>query len=92
MEINALGYIGIQSSRLEDWTGFATKLLGMQPIDRGGDVRAFRMDDRKQRLVVSGEGGDSVGFFGWEVADAAALGRLAARLERHGTPVRRGTR
>lgn len=92
MEINALGYIGIQSSRLEDWTDFATKLLGMQPVDRGGGVRAFRMDDRKQRLVVSGEGGEDVGFLGWEVADAAALDRLAARLERHAISVQRGTR
>ena len=92
MEINALGYIGIQSSRLDDWTGFATKLLGMQPVDRGGGVRAFRMDDRKQRLVVSERDGDNVGFFGWEVADATALDRLAARLEQHGTAVRRGSR
>lgn len=91
-EINALGYIGIQSQRLEDWTGFATRLLGMQPVDRGGGTRAFRMDDRKQRLVVSDRDGDNAGFFGWEVADAAALERLAARLERHGTAVRRGTR
>ena len=91
-EINALGYIGIQSQRLEDWTGFATGLLGMQPVDRGGGTRAFRMDDRKQRLVVSDRDGDNAGFFGWEVADAAALERLAARLERHGTAVRCGTR
>lgn len=91
-EINALGYIGIQSQRLEDWTGFATRLLGMQPVDRGGGTRAFRMDDRKQRLVVSDRDGDNAGFFGWEVADAAALERLAARLERHGTAVRRGPR
>ncbi|MGY3445989.1 MULTISPECIES: VOC family protein [unclassified Bradyrhizobium] len=91
-EINALGYIGIQSQRLEDWTGFATRLLGMQPIDRGGGTRAFRMDDRTQRLVVSDREGDAAGFFGWEVADAAALERLAARLERHGTAISRGTR
>ena len=91
MEINALGYIGIQSSRLDDWTGFATKLLGMQPVDRGGGVRAFRMDDRKQRLVVTDRDGENVGFFGWEVPDAAALDRLACRLEQHGTHVRKAS-
>jgi len=92
MEINALGYIGIQSQRLDDWSGFATKLLGMQPIDRGGGVRAFRMDDRKQRLIVTAHDGEQAGFFGWEVADAAALDWLAARLEQNGTAVRKGSR
>lgn len=92
MDINALGYIGIQSSRLEDWSDFATKLLGMQVIDRGGGTHAYRMDDRRQRLVVSEREGDQAGFFGWEVTDAAALDRLAARLDNHGVAVRRGSR
>ena len=49
-ELAALGYIGIGSARLEDWDTYATRLLGMQRVDRAGAVRAFRMDDRKQRL------------------------------------------
>ena len=52
MEIQALGYVGIGASDLTDWTDFATNWLGMQAVDRGAGVRAFRMDDRKQRLVV----------------------------------------
>ena len=80
MELTALGYIGINSSRLEDWSSYATGLLGMQLVDRGAGVRAFRMDDRRQRLVVSDAGEEGLAFLGWEVADAAALDRLAARL------------
>ena len=53
---------------------------------------AFRMDDRKQRVVVDADGGQGIGFFGWEVADAAALDALAARLEKTGTKVARGSR
>ena len=52
MTIQALGYLGVGSTKLEDWTNFATNWLGMQPVDRGGGVAAFRMDDRKQRLVI----------------------------------------
>ena len=55
-ELTSLGYIGIRSERLDDWDSCATRLLGMQQVDRGGAVRAFRMDDRKQRLVVAGDG------------------------------------
>jgi 2,3-dihydroxybiphenyl 1,2-dioxygenase len=64
----------------------------MQQVDRAGAVRAFRMDDRKQRLIVTGDDGDGLGFLGWEVADAAALDALGARLEAHEVDVRRAPR
>lgn len=92
MAIQALGYIGIRTRRLDDWSVFAAGLLGMQLVDRGGPVRAFRMDDRSQRLVLTGADADGLDVLGWEVADAAALDTLAARLEAHGTPVRAGSR
>ena len=47
------------------------------------------MDDRKQRLIVTGDEGEGLGFVGWEVADAAALEALSARLDAHGVEVRR---
>jgi 2,3-dihydroxybiphenyl 1,2-dioxygenase len=92
MELTSLGYIGINSSRLEDWSSYASGLLGMQQVDKGSGVRAFRMDDRRQRLVVTDAGDEGLAFLGWEVADAAALDRLAARLEANGTQVRHGER
>ncbi|MFN3524718.1 MAG: VOC family protein [Paracoccus sp. (in: a-proteobacteria)] len=87
MTLSGLGYIGINSTRTGDWEGFATNLLGMQQVDRGGAERLFRMDDRKQRLIVSGEGGDGLAFMGWEVASAGALDGLASRLEDAGVAV-----
>jgi len=92
MHIQSLGYIGVNSTRLADWGGFATGLLGMQEVDRGGTTSAYRMDDRRQRLIVTGEAGEGLGFLGWEVADAAALDALAARLDDHGVAIERGTR
>src|SRR5262245_22761198 len=87
--VQAMGYFWIGTSKLDDWTGFATGQLGLQAVDRGGAMRAFRMDDRKQRLIADGGLPDGERFFGWEVADAAALDALAARLEKGGVAVRR---
>ena len=53
---------------------------------------ALRMDDRKQRIIVNADGGEGIDVFGWEVADAAALDALAARLEAAGVKVARGSR
>jgi 2,3-dihydroxybiphenyl 1,2-dioxygenase len=89
MEIQALGYLGIGGANVDDWTDFATRHLGMQAVDRGAGLRAFRMDDRKQRLVVDGARAYGERYFGWEVADAAALDALGARLERAGVAVHR---
>ena len=51
--ISALSYLGISSNNIEDWQHFASKLLGMQTLDRGGKNIAFRMDDQAQRLILS---------------------------------------
>ncbi len=88
MEITGLGYMGVGAGDLSDWTDFATDWLGMQMIERGNTARAFRMDDRTQRLVVDRSLAETERYFGFEVADAAALQRLAARLEDAGVAVR----
>ena len=49
MQIDALGYIGIQTADLDQWATYATRFLGMQLVDQSRATRAFRMDDRKQR-------------------------------------------
>ena len=76
MAVQALGYVGIGASNLDDWSAFATGQLGMQQVDRSASCRAFRMDDRKQRLIVDRELTDGDRYFGWEVADAGALDAL----------------
>src|SRR5215471_13144025 len=85
--IRALGYAGFGSDKLEDWRQFGTGLVGLQAVERGNSLLAFRMDDRKQRVVIDRSMGDGARFFGWEVADATALDALAAKLERAGVAV-----
>ena len=89
MAIQALGYLGIGASNLDDWSAFATRQLGLQQVDRGGNTRAFRMDDRRQRIVVDGNQPAAQRFFGWEVTSATALDALAATLEANGVAVTR---
>jgi 2,3-dihydroxybiphenyl 1,2-dioxygenase len=92
MLLQSLGYVGVRTADVDQWSTYATRFLGMQPVDRTHATRAFRMDDRKQRLIVNGDTAEGVGFYGWEVTDAAALGALAAHLEKCGIIVERGSR
>ena len=81
MSLQALGYVGFGSTALDDWRQFGTSLVGWQAIECGNSMLAFRMDDRKQRVVIDHAMGDGARFFGWEVENAAALDALAAKLE-----------
>ena len=87
MHVQALGYLGFGSAHLDDWSDFATSLLGMQAVEKGNTSRAFRMDDRAQRLIIDRDLAEGQRYIGWEVADAAALLALAARLEQAGVAV-----
>ena len=92
MDILGLGYIGLHARDLADWRDYGPNLLGLQLVDRGAGRLAFRMDDRKQRLVIDQSDGPPAAFYGWEVADAATLDRIAARLEAAGVAVAHGAR
>src|ERR1700676_92702 len=92
MNLNALGYFGIRTKNLEDWATYATRFLGMQLVDKSRGTLALRMDDRKQRVIVHTDEDDGPSFYGWEVADAAALDALAAHLEKSGVKIARGSR
>ena len=90
MAVKALSYIGVNSDKFEDWSIYSQKYLGMQKIDRGKDILSFRMDDQKQRLTITGENGDDLGFLGWEVETKEDLQIFASKLEKNKTIVHQG--
>jgi 2,3-dihydroxybiphenyl 1,2-dioxygenase len=87
MALLGLGYAGFGSADLDDWRQFGTSLVGLQAVERGNSLLAFRMDDRKQRIVIDRAMPEGTRFFGWEVAGAVDLDELAARLEKAGVEV-----
>ena len=84
MALESLGYFGVRARSLDDWSSFGQKFLGLELVDRSRKTLTFRMDDRRQRVVVHEDDvneGNRAAFMGWEVSDAQALDRLAASLE-----------
>src|SRR5262245_66428510 len=76
MTIGALGYVGIRSGRLDDWATYGPRFLGLELVEQSAGMLKFRMDDRKQRIIVS-DGEDAAHAFGWEVEDGAGLRAVA---------------
>lgn len=83
MSIDALGFIGFNSERLDEWADFGTRFLGLEIVEQTSDVLKFRMDDRKQRIMIR-KGACDTGWTGWEVSGHAAMEAFASRLESAG--------
>ena len=80
MTLQSFGYFGVRSEKLDDWAEYGPKFLGLEVVERTATTLKLRMDDRKQRILVSSSDAD-VQAFGFEMADAAAVEALAAHLE-----------
>ncbi len=85
-EIEALGYVGLEVSSLENWRAFATGVLGLQVIDQAGGLDV-RMDAYARRLRLTEGPRDDLAYAGWEVRDEAALISLSRRLQAAGVAV-----
>lgn len=90
MELLSLGYVGIDATDLSAWRDFATRLLAMQVVD-GGDRLGLRMDAKCQRMIVQQADRDGGAFYGFELADEAALAAAAAELAARRVAVTPGT-
>jgi 3,4-dihydroxy-9,10-secoandrosta-1,3,5(10)-triene-9,17-dione 4,5-dioxygenase len=87
--IRSLGYLRVEATDVDAWREFGVKVLGMV-AGRGPDPSAayLRMDDLPARIVVVPGSRDRLAASGWEVADPAALERVAAALEEAGAAVK----
>src|SRR5690349_17217096 len=89
VRLQSLSYIGVRAPDLEDWAKLGPALYGLETAERTASTLRFRMDDRRQRIVVHGDGHRGAAFFGFEVADGAALAQFAATLEANKVAVQR---
>jgi 2,3-dihydroxybiphenyl 1,2-dioxygenase len=79
-----LGYVVIESERLDDWQRFAGEGLGMH-VDRLSEDRlAIRIDDRQRRILVERGPIEDVVSLGWELADEAAFRDMRSHLLANG--------
>ena len=88
MALSSFGYFGVHSDHLADWEAYGQNLLGLELVEKTSTTLKFRMDDRKQRILVSSDP-DILDTFGWEVSTTTELETIAARVEAAKVPVNR---
>ena len=90
--VDQLGYLVFQVSDLAAWESFACGVLGLSVARRASDGGlALAMDSHSQRFLLEPGPADDLVAAGWQVADAAALAEVAARLRAAGVAVAAGS-
>ena len=90
MGIKALGYVIVETAQPERWDTFLTQLAGvMRAPDAADGALQFRIDDRPFRFRIEKSDREWFKAAGYEVADAAELDALAARVAAAGHKVER---
>ncbi len=87
MSVGSLGYLGVRVKDPEAFAAYATGVLGLMPGEAAG---RYRLDDLAWRIAVEAGESDDVAYLGFEVAGAAELDGVRARLAEGGVAVGNG--
>lgn len=86
-----LGYVLVDSNRLDEWRRFGVDGLGLHADRVAAGAIAFRMDAHARRLIVRPGGAEDVSALGWQVDDDAVLEEIVSRLRARGIPALEGS-
>tara|TARA_R110002051_G_scaffold325041_1_gene425404 strand:- start:4644 stop:5597 length:954 start_codon:yes stop_codon:yes gene_type:complete len=75
-----LGYVVIESEKIDEWYRFAADGLGLHVNKLSPDLLAMRVDDRERRLLVQRGPAEDVVAIGWETDKFEGLEAMRSHL------------
>ena len=75
-----LGYVLVESLRLDEWQRFAADGLGTHVDRHSPDLLALRIDAHERRAIVQRGPAEDVAALGWQLDDEASLAIALERL------------
>ncbi len=81
MNVRSLGYLGVQSNKLDAWRQYCTDFLGLMDVSSSDAEQRYRMDNQAWRLSVCKGEQEDLSYVGFEVSNGESLAELRARLE-----------
>lgn len=86
-----LGYLVIETEKLDDWKRFGRDAIGMHLDETLPDTVRFRVDDNECRFLLQRGPAEDTTALGWEIDDHETFETIEARIRSHGVPVTAGT-
>jgi 2,3-dihydroxybiphenyl 1,2-dioxygenase len=68
VDINGIGYLGFESTKLDEWRGYGPEVMGFQIAKIEADPASlyFKLDDRRHRFAFHPGKIDRLAYIGWE--------------------------
>ena len=82
-----VGYVVIESARLDEWKRFGKDGLGLHLAEDSADLLAFRIDSHQRRIIVRRGPAEDVVAIGMHLQNDVALQEVLSRLRKHGISV-----
>lgn len=87
MNIDEVGYLGIDATHTAEWRTFASDYVGFEVRDLPNECLGLRMDDYGWRMLVQPAQRNGVGFLGMKVESLEALETVRSELTAAGIAV-----
>ena len=91
MKIKEIGYLGIDSEKMDEWRSFASDYIGFEVRALDGGSLGLRMDEYAWRILVRPAQRNGVGFIGMKVDSAQELQSVRDELKAAGRQVNEST-
>ncbi len=76
-----MGYVIVESNKLEEWRRFLKQGLGLHLEDETDQLLAFRIDEHARRFIVRKGPAEDFVALGWQVDDDAVMQEILHRLD-----------
>ncbi len=87
MNVKSLGYIGIESMKMDEWRTYCTDFMGLMDVSAGSDELRFRMDDIGWRISIKEGDKEDLSFAGFDTRDGDTLLTVCEQLANLGFEV-----
>ena len=95
MAIKSLGYIGINSTNLDQWRDYGCQVMGLEDASAQNAADQSRlylkMDEHPYRITVELADTDGFGFCGWETNNQQGFNDAVSSLQNAGVAVEMGS-
>ncbi|BAX93674.1 VOC family protein [Mycobacterium shigaense] len=81
-----LGYVVIETSKINDWKRFGRDAIGMHLDEMAPDTVRFRLDDNECRVLLRRGPAEDVVALGWQLDGHATFDEIGRRVADHGVP------
>jgi len=90
MTISCLGYLGLTTTKLDEWPTFSETVLGMMPVSAPDGELRYRIDDQAWRISITAGPEDDIAYAGYEAASTADFEDVKSRLTAMGIAFHNG--